>query len=172
MPFNQSSSSDDEILPEYQFDYQKGKVNRFATQVEKIEISEHLWRFPTRESIASLASKLNLPIQPYAQDWQWQVANSNRIEEFLNAYTSMCLTDDEKFTLMEVILQSFEDLDQPLEGDSRWQEVLAFLDQNIDIHIYSVYYWSALESENEDEQWRVTPFVRKILEKHKTKFEQ
>jgi hypothetical protein len=33
-PFDESSSSDSEMLPEYQFDYRKAKPNRFASQSE------------------------------------------------------------------------------------------------------------------------------------------
>jgi hypothetical protein len=34
-PSEPSQNSDDELLAEYQFDYQKAKPNRFATQAEK-----------------------------------------------------------------------------------------------------------------------------------------
>ncbi len=134
-----------------------------------MELPEHLWRFPTAEAIDSLAYRFNLPNRSYMQDWEWEVGDPQRIDEFLAAY-SEDLTDDEKFTLMETILQSFEDLDEPLEKDSRWYKVLTILDQNIGLHLNSVYYWSALDSEYEDEQWRVTPFLRPILEKHRAEF--
>jgi hypothetical protein len=47
---------------------------------------------------------------PHMQDWEWEVADSERINEFPSAYESGELSDDERFTLMETILQSFEDL--------------------------------------------------------------
>lgn len=34
-PFDESPNSDDELLPEYHFDYQKAKPNRFAAQSGK-----------------------------------------------------------------------------------------------------------------------------------------
>jgi len=34
-PFNESSNSEDELLPEYQFDYKKRKSNRFANRSGK-----------------------------------------------------------------------------------------------------------------------------------------
>jgi hypothetical protein len=50
----------------------------------------------------------------------------------LCSYESGELSDDERFTLMETILQSFEDL-KLFEGrpdpDSRWQRVLEILDR-------------------------------------------
>ena len=53
------------------------------------------------------------------QDWEWEVASPERIDEFLAAYEGGELTDDERFTLMETLLQSFEDVDAPLLNDSR-----------------------------------------------------
>lgn len=34
-PFEESHNSDDELMPEYRFDYQKAKPNRFAARPEK-----------------------------------------------------------------------------------------------------------------------------------------
>jgi hypothetical protein len=34
-PFNESSNSEDELLPEYRFDYKKAKPNRFANRSGK-----------------------------------------------------------------------------------------------------------------------------------------
>lgn len=135
-----------------------------------MELPEVLWRFPTREAIDKLAHRFNLPNEPNMQDWEWEVADPQRINEFLAAYISEELTDNEKFTLMEIILQSFEDLNEPLESDSRWDKVLTILDQNIALHLNSVYYWSALDTKDQEEQWRVTPFLRLIIEKHRAEF--
>lgn len=134
-----------------------------------MELPEVLWRFPTREAIDKLAHRFNLPNEPSMQDWEWEVADPQRINEFLATYISEDLTNDEKFTLIEIILQSFEDLDEPLESDSRWDKVLTILDQNIALHLYSVYYWSALDKD-EGNQWRLTPFLRPIIEKHRAEF--
>jgi len=38
-PFNESSNSEDELLPEYQFDYQKAKPNRFANRSGKQQMT-------------------------------------------------------------------------------------------------------------------------------------
>ena len=83
-------------------------------------VPEHLWRHPTAEAIESLARRFDLPNGPGFQDWEWIFADPARIDEFVNAYESGELNDDEKFTLMEMIIQSFEDLDEQLEENSRW----------------------------------------------------
>ncbi len=96
-------------------------------------------------------------------------SDSNRIDEYLDANHNGRLSDDERFTLMETIIQAFEDLDDPLDTDARWNHVLALLDDNVDLHAHSVWYWSDLERELGDETWRVTPFLRKLVDRHKSR---
>jgi hypothetical protein len=105
------------------------------------------------------------------QDWEWEVADPKRINEFLSAYESDLVTDDERFVLMETLIQSFEESGRSLPDDLRWCQVLELLDKNIALHIYSVWYWSDLENDNADDAWRVTPFLRKVLELHKHRFD-
>lgn len=105
------------------------------------------------------------------QDWEWEIADSNRLDEYLAAYKSGELSDDERFTLMETIMQAFEDLPDSLESEPRWVETLMILDSNIDLHTYTVWYWSDLEDELGEESWRVTPYLRKLVERHKTRLD-
>lgn len=100
------------------------------------------------------------------QDWEWEIAEPSRLDEYLTLYQSGCLTGDERFTLMETIVQAFEDLPGELETDARWHETLTLLDTEVDLHAYTIWYWSDLEDELGEDQWRVTPFLRKLVEKH------
>ena len=104
------------------------------------------------------------------QDWEWIVADPTRLDEFLLAYEGGDLTDDERFTLMEIILQSFEDLGPRIEHDPRWERVLEAIDQNIDLHAQSVWYWSLMGDEYGYETFWVTSFLRNILAKHRSRF--
>ena len=134
-----------------------------------MSVPEHLWRFPTRAAIDSLASRFGFANTPEMQDWEWEVADPNRIDEFLSAYESGELDDDERFTLMETMIQSFEDFDGPIEDDQRWIRIIKILDKEIELHAYSVWYWSDIDDDDLDieEEWKVSRFLRKILEKHK-----
>lgn len=129
-------------------------------------VPESLWRFPTLIAIKSLAKRLSVPFEPWMQDWEWDIADSARIDEYVSLYNSGDLSDDERFTLMETIIQAFEDLPLSLDVDVRWAETLAILDTNIDLHAYSVWYWSDLEDELGDEGWRVSPYLRRLVERH------
>jgi len=137
-----------------------------------MSIPEHLWRYPTKEAIQSLARRLNLPYDSFMQDWQWEVADPNRIDEFLKTYKSGDLTDDERFTLMETILESFESFEGEFLTHPSWNQVLKLLGSNVDLHIYSVWYWSDLEAESNEDTWRIAPYMRKIFANHKSRFER
>ena len=137
-----------------------------------MSIPEHLWRFPTRAAIDSLARRFGFPNTPSMQDWEWEVADPERIEEFLAAYSSGELSDDERFTLMETIIQSFEESDRDFETDAQWSEVLNTLDEHIELHAYTVWYWSYLDDEDPANWFWVTPWIRKVLEKHRSRLEQ
>tara|TARA_R110002073_G_scaffold4918_2_gene31246 strand:- start:5934 stop:6287 length:354 start_codon:yes stop_codon:yes gene_type:complete len=112
-----------------------------------MSVPEHLWRFPTAGAIASLANRLGVPHHPSMQDWEWEIADPDRIDEYLSLYRDGGLTDDERFTLMETILQSFEDLDADLTSDPRWLAVLDWLDRDVELHAHSIWYWADLENE-------------------------
>ena len=99
------------------------------------------------------------------QDWEWEVADSNRINEFLDAYENGQLTDDERFTLMETIIQSFEDLEANMTQHECWAKFLSLIEANINLHLYTVWYWSDL-----DESWKIMPFLRQIFDRQKHQF--
>jgi hypothetical protein len=134
-------------------------------------IPEHLLRHPTRAAVDALAARFGLPNHPDKRDWEWEVADPARLDEFISAYQSAELDDDERFTLMETIIQSFDDLGSRCELDPRWQRILDILDRNIELHACSVWYWSALDGKNRDEQFCVTPSMRGILARHRTRLE-
>ena len=136
-----------------------------------MSIPEPPFRCPTAAAIESLARRFGLPNEPDMQDWEYQVADSGRLDEFLAAYQSGELDDDERFTLMETILQSFEDLGDSTGFDPRWDRTISIIDENFELHAYSVWYWSALENDDSEEQWLVTPFLRRILAKHRQRLE-
>lgn len=135
-------------------------------------VPEHLWRFPTRAAIEALAHRFDLPNDPSMQDWEWQVADSSRIDELLGAYEQEPFTDDERFVLVEILLQSFDDLGVPLERDPRWLRLIAAIEQRIALHIYSVWYWADEDGDNGGDVWRVTPGLRALLARHRHRFEQ
>lgn len=134
---------------------------------------EHKWRCPTGEAMHALAKQLDLPPPPLAYDWHYAVADPARIEDFVVAYENLSLSDDEKFTLMEVILNSVIDAaDMTILENHLWKNIVMLLDNNIALHIYSVWYYASTEQENIEDAWFIAPDMRKILLQHQAKFAQ
>lgn len=134
------------------------------------DLPERLWRFATRAARASLSKRSGLSPDDGMQDWEWEVADPSRIDEFIAAYGSGELTEDERFTLMETIIQSFEDTAAPTEHP-HWPQLLRLLDENIHLHMNSVWYW-ALEGSELEDSWLVTPAMRELLARHRAAFEK
>lgn len=136
------------------------------------DLPDRFQRYPTRAAIDTLAARFGLPNTPDMQDWEHQVADPARIGEFWTAYESGELDDDEKFTLMETVLESFETLaaDTPPAKDPRWHEVLSTLDRSINLHIATVWYWSCWEEKDQENLFHISPDIRRILAKHQERF--
>lgn len=136
---------------------------------------EHCWRCPTRAAIDALALRFNLRNTRDMQDWEYEVADAKRINEFLAAYESGELNDDERFTLMETLLESCceaEMYDKAFLSSDVWKKILALLEQNIALHIYTVWYWSDTEQAEEDtsDSVVITPCIRTILLRQQQRF--
>lgn len=67
-----------------------------------------MW-FPTTSAKQFLNKALDLPASGKEQDWEIELSNPNRIEEFLDLYQSFNSSRDIKQALMALILASFED---------------------------------------------------------------
>ncbi|KYH06704.1 hypothetical protein A1704_23105 [Chryseobacterium cucumeris] len=119
-------------------------------------------RFVTRKSIDDLTKNLNLQytLSDY-QDWEFIVGKPEDIEEYINYYTTEA-DEDNKFALMEIIIQATED--QTMENDflKYLKIVLKLLKENFRLHEYSVFYWSCFENENIEDCWKVSPYIREL----------
>lgn len=127
-------------------------------------------RWPTAAAIRKLAKRFEMPIDPHTQDWEYEVADPERIDEFLAAYNSSELDEDERFTLMETLIESFEDLGEGAEAHSRWPELIRLLEENAELHASTLWSWSCPGSDVED-SWRVTPYMREVIQRRREVFE-
>ena len=122
------------------------------------EPPERIW---TKQSIDRLADRFKLANEPGMQDWAYEVADPNRIEEFCRALNEFRGDPDTQFTLVDIILQSFEESDVELNDNETWEALLHYLEQNAELHAYQIWYWSSFNSELSD-AWRISPFLRAI----------
>ena len=122
---------------------------------------------PSTPARQSLATRFGLPYQGNMQEWEWEVADASRFQEFLDAYRHADLNEAECGSLMEVLIQCVEDLlaagsHQPPESLSEWQAVAALLREHPVLHVATVDYWSCLEEPDLALCFHVTALLRPL----------
>lgn len=121
-------------------------------------------RHPVRIAIDKFNDLLGLNEDPYMQDWEIECSDPNRVLEFIKCYDQNAKTDDEKFTLMALILGSYEEyhsLNGP--GNEEWDAIKARLEADLPIHCDHILYYGCPETEDEEEWFFITPQIRELL---------
>lgn len=134
------------------------------------EIPENLLRYWSNEAINKLAERFNLSTELGLTDWPFIVADESRVDEFIDAYLSANLDDDEYFVLMDILLQSVEPLVRIKDDDPAWIKIQHILEQHIERHIYTVCYWADLDNDDLNESWSITPYMRQLLAINQKRF--
>lgn len=133
-----------------------------------MDVPDHLQRHPTAAALERLAARFGFAVDPSMQDPEAQWADSERIDEFLTAYETEELSEDERFVLMAVVLNSFEFADRSLATLPHWPQTLHLLERDIAIHIHSVLYFAGRGDCGED--WRIGPDLWAIAARHAAAF--
>ncbi|MEM8600158.1 MAG: hypothetical protein AAGF99_09585, partial [Bacteroidota bacterium] len=82
------------------------------------------------------------------QDWEWGVADADRIATYLDLYPT--ISAEEQACLMEVLVQAIADLGHPEQRlPDEWEAVAALLRAQPRLHADSIDYWSGFESPHE-----------------------
>jgi hypothetical protein len=124
-------------------------------------------RHPTHAAIEKFDRILGLPHQPGMQDWEIECADPDRVEEFLRCYDEQAANDDERFTLMALILGSFEEY-HGTQGPSlpMWRQIKTVLERDLAVHRDHIIYYACPESDvPEDWCFPITPLMRELLPK-------
>jgi hypothetical protein len=131
-----------------------------------IEMERSFPEYVTGEAIKNLSSKIEFPDNIPFQDWEYIVADSTRLSEFISYYESLKLSIEEKFALMIVIVSSYNDaLSDGEEQNAAWEKIRCFLTNDVFIHRNTILYWAMLDDEIDLEDCHaVTPQMRKIVE--------
>lgn len=119
-------------------------------------------RFPTTSARQLLAGRFNLPYSDQMQDWEYEVADPERFNEFLAAYQSGELTEDERFSLMEVLVQCVEDTETEGIYEIAWSSIEPLLVANFRIHRSTVAYWAQLVETDPESFFRVSIAMRRL----------
>jgi hypothetical protein len=124
-------------------------------------------RYPTRAAMESLEQKLRLQVSPHMQDWEIQLADETRLGEFLDLYETNTLDPDEKFTLMALIIASFDDwLASGQRAEVFGERIERALVADFSIHASTVVYWGVLDPEQTAvDGFEVTPWMKRVWDK-------
>ncbi|WP_419602188.1 hypothetical protein, partial [Thiolapillus sp.] len=118
----------------------------------------------TNEAIEYLNRELVLPSTGREQDWEIELADSNRINEFISFYENKPLSDDKKFALMALIIGSLENLAyiKSINKDI-WGKVARLLCARIELYKPLIDYWSLVgEDNNDDDTFAITKLMRSL----------
>jgi len=118
---------------------------------------------PTREAIDKFNKLLKLTEDPNMQDWEIECADPRRVEEFIDCYINHASTNDERFTLMALILGSFEEyhgLDSP--SPEIWKRISDILSADRKLHKDHIDYYSCTEAESQEEWFPITHQIRSV----------
>ncbi len=97
------------------------------------------------------------------QDWEIECANPSRVAEFLDCYAAEAKTDDERFTLMALVLGSFEEYHGTAGPDSQaWGRIAAILKAEHSLHQDHITYYRCDESDDPEHWFPITPLMRQL----------
>jgi hypothetical protein len=133
-----------------------------------MDVPEDIERYPRRYGARTLAARLGLPYGPDMQDWEYEIADPAYFQEWLVVYREAALSDDERYSLMEMLVQCVEDLarqcatPEQVEQLPEWRAIDNLLRARMALHAHTVAYWAAFDSEDLEQAWAVAGPMRRI----------
>lgn len=119
-------------------------------------------RHPSSLAQRALAARFGLPWSDDMQDWEWEVADVDRFDAFLETFRSSALSDDERFSLMEMLLQCIEEIEPPSSQEEAWRAVESFLMSRPELHRTTIAYWARLDESYPIALFRISPRMRQV----------
>lgn len=122
-------------------------------------------RCPSKETIIRLTKELQLKgSDEFSQDWEYEVADAEQLQSYIDYYQNEKLNVNEKATLMRIILEAYNDLVTLDAQECMYQNMIKqLLQHDYSIHEETVQYWSC-EDEDLENCFGITGFVRSIRE--------
>lgn len=123
------------------------------------------FKYPSKATIEKLTSKLNIKNSDSSmQDWEYEVADMNHLGQYIDCYNQCELSDNEKFTLMRVILEAYNDFKYYSKQTDAYEiRIKKILLKDFSIHKETLIDWSC-EGEDSEDCFAITAFIREILE--------
>lgn len=128
-------------------------------------------RFTNAKSQERIAKRFGLFWHKNEQDWELIASKPEYISDFLKVYQTELEDDDDKFTLMGLIISSFDDIISERNEDTMndWEICKIILEKECFLHYAHIKYWSLLD-EFSDNVFDITPLMREVWYKIEGKF--
>jgi hypothetical protein len=128
-------------------------------------------RYPSGASEQKLSKRFGLYWDNDTQDWELIVSDSGRIIDFIKVYQNELDNDDDKFTLMGLIIASFDDIAPKFDkaNSELWEICKTILEKECYLHYSTITYWCLLENEPDD-TFPISLLMRKVWERVKINF--
>ena len=118
-------------------------------------------RYVTGKAISFLAKEFNYPNEDWMQDWEHIVADYKDVNRYFETY--MASTDDDiRFALMEMIVETSNEGWESGWITEIWPKVKQLLTANLCLHEYTIYYWCYSLSDNIEDMFSVSPYMRNL----------
>ena len=101
------------------------------------------------------------------QDWEWEVADPSLLPRLFELLGDAELSDDERFSLLEIVVQSIEDQESAApEKTDAWRRAERALRERPALHATTIWDWSCLEdaAEKDAECWALSPAMAELWE--------
>jgi len=123
--------------------------------------SELYEKFPS-----PLISLLNLDDSWNEQDWEWIVSDEERVEEFIKFYSTMPLNDNDRMSLMMIILDSYNTrVWQSGFDNNTWAAISNLIRLDLPFFKEQIIYWSSMDYSDDimDDAWAIAPNMRVLM---------
>ncbi|MCF6200214.1 MAG: hypothetical protein L3J67_12645 [Hyphomicrobiaceae bacterium] len=104
------------------------------------------------------------------QDWDIELANASRVDEFIENYHDSSFKSQDRMALIKLILASYNDLiddrkdqwdKQEKKDRKKWLKICDLIREEPELHREIIDYWATLKFDN-DFLMPVTPLLREL----------
>ena len=127
---------------------------------------EPKYRCSTKKAIDELVAKYGYPYADWMQDWPYEIANPDEIENYFQHYDEQT-DEDKKFSLMLMLIQALTEIEDEATFHENWNLLKERILKDFKIHEYTVFYWCCFDV-NLSDCWKVTPKMRNLWRTLKT----
>jgi hypothetical protein len=120
-------------------------------------------KFLSTEAVLFLNKVLSLPATGLEQDWEVELADPNRINEFVSFYENSILNSDQRYALMALIIASLEDLSyiKPIES-VLWRRISSIILKEYELYRPLIDYWSLVDEKCSGNFFSITVLMRSL----------